>query len=315
MNEPRSTVFYYGREAHETWGDELREVAPGSTILMGRLTDDQPLSEIEGLYGGVPKDMLDKLPKLRWIQAGSAGVEGLLYPEMVENDIVVTNCKGLFSIFIAELAVAHLLALTSQVLAAALRPDRKTWLYKPIRATELYGGTALIIGLGGIGSEIAERIQAFHMKIIAVDPIRKAAAGMTMVRPNRLDEVLPEADVVFITAPATTARKLFDRERLFHMKKGAFLINSSRGKVVDTEALTEALQTGHLAGAGVDALDPEPLPPDHPLWDMMNVSITPHIGGNTDALDRRRFLFLRENLWRFVRGVPLLNVVNKRRGF
>ena len=315
MHKPRPVVFYYGRESHEPWRDELREAAPGSTILLGPLNDDQPLDKIEAVYGGVRKEMLPKLPNLRWVQTTSAGVEGILYPEMVESDIVITNCKGIFSIFIAELAVAHLLALTSQVLAAALRPDRKTWLYKPLRATELYGGTALIVGMGGIGSEIAERIQAFHMKIIGIDMIRKAGAGITLLRPDRLDEVLPDADVVFVTAPATTARKLFDRDRLFRMKKGAYLINSSRGKVVDTDALTEALQCGHLAGAGLDALDPEPLPPEHPLWDMMNVSITPHIGGNTDALDRRRLLFLKENLWRYVRGVPLLNVVNKRRGF
>ena len=152
-------------------------------------------------------------------------------------------------------------------------------------------------------------------EIIGVDPVRKAAAGVTLVRPDRIDEVLPRADVVFVTAPATTARKLFDRERLSRLKKGAFLINSSRGAIVDTDALVEALRTGHLAGAGLDSVDPEPLPPEHPLWDMPNVSNSPHIGGNTDALDRRRFLFVRENLFRFVRGVPLLNVVNKRRGF
>lgn len=297
------------------WLDELREAAPGSAIIQTQAYEDVDLNAIDAVYGGVRKDLFVRLPNLKWVQTSSAGVEGVLYPEMVESPVVITNCRGLFSIFIAELAMAHLLALTSQLLAAAVRPDRKTWLYKPLRAVELYGMTAVVIGLGGIGSEVAARCNAFHMKVLAVDPVRKAAAGLTLVRPDRLDEVLPLAEVVFITAPATTARHLFDRDRLFRLRKGAFLINCSRGPIVDTEALLEALRVGHLAGAGLDAVDPEPLPPDHPFWEMTNVSITPHIGGNTDAIDRRRFLFVRENLWRYVRGLPLLNVVNKTRGF
>jgi len=315
MTDPRPVTFVSARNWPEEWLEELRQAAPGSRVIQSKGFEGAPLDEIEAVYGGVGRDLFPKMRKLRWIQTSSAGVEGALYPELIASPVVLTNCRGLFSIFIAELAMAHLLALTSQVFAAAVRPDRRTWLYKPLRAVELYGMTAVVVGLGNIGSEVADRCLGFRMRVIGVDPVRKAAAGVTLVRPERIDEVLPLAEVVFITAPATTARKLFDRARLFSLKKGAFLINSSRGPVVDTDALLEALRSGHLAGAGLDAVDPEPLPPDHPFWEMTNVSITPHIGGNTDTIDRRRMLFAKENLWRFVRGIPLLNVVNKQRGF
>jgi phosphoglycerate dehydrogenase-like enzyme len=299
----------------DPWMEELRAAAPGSNIYRPKSREDIDWGNLDALNGGINKETMAKSPKLKWFHSPAAGVEGYLFPEMVESPIVLTNSKGVYSIFIAELAMGHLLSLTTQVHANTVRADRLTWLRDTLRGFELYGATAVVIGLGNIGSEVADRCKAFKMRVIGVDPIRKAGAGVELVRPNRLDEVLPLADVVMITAPATTARKLFDTERLHSLKKGAYLINSSRGPVVDTEALVEALKSGQLAGAGLDVTDPEPLPADHPLWTMPNVTITPHIGGMTDAVDRRRFVILRENLWRFVRGIPLLNVVNKKRGF
>jgi len=295
--------------------EELRAAAPGSTIFRPQSREGIDWASLDALNGGINRDILGKAARLRWFHSPAAGVEGYLFPEMVESPVVLTNSKGVYSIFIAELAMGHLLALTTQVHANTVRPDRLTWLRDTLRGFELYGATAVVIGLGNIGSEVADRAKAFRMRVIGVDPVRKAAAGVELVRPDRIDDVLPLADVIFITAPATTARKLFDRERLQSLKKGAYLINSSRGPVVDTDALVEALRSGHLGGAGLDVTDPEPLPADHPLWTLPNVTITPHIGGMTDAVDRRRFVILRENLWRFVRGVPLLNVVNKKRGF
>ena len=299
----------------EPWMEELRAAAPGSTIFRPQSREGIDWASLDALNGGINRDILGKAARLRWFHSPAAGVEGYLFPEMVESPVVLTNSKGVYSIFIAELAMGHLLALTTQVHANTVRPDRLTWLRDTLRGFELYGATAVVIGLGNIGSEVADRAKAFRMRVIGVDPVRKAAAGVELVRPDRIDDVLPLADVIFITAPATTARKLFDRERLQSLKKGAYLINSSRGPVVDTDALVEALRSGHLGGAGLDVTDPEPLPADHPLWTLPNVTITPHIGGMTDAVDRRRFVILRENLWRFVRGVPLLNVVNKKRGF
>ncbi|HOF60291.1 MAG TPA: D-2-hydroxyacid dehydrogenase [Candidatus Latescibacteria bacterium] len=315
MHAPEPITMITFERWPEPWMEELRAAAPGSTIFRPQSREGIDWASLDALNGGINKDILAKATRLRWFHSPAAGVEGYLFPEMVESPVVLTNSKGVYSIFIAELAMGHLLALTTQVHANTVRPDRLTWLRDTLRGFELYGATAVVIGLGNIGSEVADRAKAFRMRVIGVDPVRKAAAGVELVRPDRIDDVLPLADVIFITAPATTARKLFDRERLRSLKKGAYLINSSRGPVVDTDALVEALRSGHLGGAGLDVTDPEPLPADHPLWTLPNVTITPHIGGMTDAVDRRRFVILRENLWRFVRGVPLLNVVNKKRGF
>ncbi|HRU22786.1 MAG TPA: D-2-hydroxyacid dehydrogenase [Candidatus Latescibacteria bacterium] len=315
MHAPEPITMITFERWPEPWMEELRAAAPGSTIFRPKSREGIDWASLDALNGGINKDILAKAARLRWFHSPAAGVEGYLFPEMVESPVVLTNSKGVYSIFIAELAMGHLLALTTQVHANTVRPDRLTWLRDTLRGFELYGATAVVIGLGNIGSEVADRAKAFRMRVIGVDPVRKAAAGVELVRPDRIDDVLPLADVIFITAPATTARKLFDRERLQSLKKGAYLINSSRGPVVDTDALVEALRSGHLGGAGLDVTDPEPLPADHPLWTLPNVTITPHIGGMTDAVDRRRFVILRENLWRFVRGVPLLNVVNKKRGF
>jgi len=315
MHEPEPILMVTFERWPKPWMEELHEAAPGSTVIQPKSRDEVAWETVDALNGNITKEVLAKSPKLRWFHSPAAGVEGYLFPEMVASPITLTNSKGVYSIFIAELAMGHLLAHTTQVHANTVREDRLTWLRNTLRGFELYGSTVVIIGLGNIGSEVADRCLGFKMRVIGVDPVRKAAAGVRLIRPNQLDEVLPEADVIIITAPATTARKLFDRQRLASLKKGAYLINCSRGPIVDTDALVEALKSGHLAGAGLEVTEPEPLPPDHPLWTMPNVTITPHIGGMTDAVDRRRFMILKENLWRFVRGMPLLNVVNKQRGF
>lgn len=315
MHAPEPIALITQERWPEAWMEELRAAAPGSTVTQPKSRGEVDWANVVALNGGINRDILAQSPKMRWFHSPAAGVEGYLFPEMIASPVILTNSKGVYSIFIAELAMGHLLAHTTQVHANTLREDRLTWLRNTLRGFELYHATALIIGLGNIGSEVADRCLGFKMKVIGVDPVRKAGAGVLLVRPNQLDEVLPQADVVIITAPATTARKLFDRARLLSLKKGAYLINVSRGPIIDTDALVEVLKSGHLGGAGLEVTDPEPLPKDHPLWTMPNVTITPHIGGMTDAVDRRRFVIFRENLWRFVRGVPLLNVVNKGRGF
>ncbi|HQI77100.1 MAG TPA: NAD(P)-dependent oxidoreductase, partial [Candidatus Latescibacteria bacterium] len=246
MHAPEPITMITFERWPEPWMEELRAAAPGSTIFRPQSREGIDWASLDALNGGINRDILGKAARLRWFHSPAAGVEGYLFPEMVESPVVLTNSKGVYSIFIAELAMGHLLALTTQVHANTVRPDRLTWLRDTLRGFELYGATAVVIGLGNIGSEVADRAKAFRMRVIGVDPVRKAAAGVELVRPDRIDDVLPLADVIFITAPATTARKLFDRERLQSLKKGAYLINSSRGPVVDTDALVEALRSGHL---------------------------------------------------------------------
>jgi phosphoglycerate dehydrogenase-like enzyme len=183
---------------------------------------------------------------------------------------------------------------------------------------ELRGRTALVIGVGGIGTQVAQRAAAFGMRVFAVDP--KDAPlhrDLTYVgKPDELDVLLPEADVVFSCVPRTPRTEgMLGRAQFDAMKKGAYVINVSRGAIIDTDALVAALLSGKLAGAGLDVTDPEPLPNGHALWKMDNVIITPHVAGQSDRIGERRMRLYRENIVRFVTGKPLRNVVDKQLGY
>ena len=176
----------------------------------------------------------------------------------------------------------------------------------------------MIIGVGGIGTQIAFRAWAHGMSVIGVDPedIPYMPIITKMVKPDRLDQVLPEADVVFISAPHTPHEPQDDGSRQFElMKRDSYFIAVSRGGIYDMNGLVKALESKHLAGAGVDVTDPEPLPKGHPLWKFENVIITPHIAGRSDK-DRARMVgTIQENIRRFVEGKPLINVVDKQKGY
>jgi phosphoglycerate dehydrogenase-like enzyme len=183
---------------------------------------------------------------------------------------------------------------------------------------ELDGKTAVVIGVGGIGSNIAQRAHGFGMKVVGVD-VRDIPPGMFLQRvvpPDMLDSVLPEADVVFVSVPHTKKSDGMMGARQFElMKQGSYFIAMSRGRVYDHNALVKALDTKRLAGAGLDVTDPEPLPKGDPLWKFPNVVITPHTSGGSDNLQGRLDKLVKENIRRFGLGLPLLNVVDKKEGF
>ncbi len=186
------------------------------------------------------------------------------------------------------------------------------------RPLELRGKRLVTVGTGGIGMLVAERAVAFGMKVVGVNPdyVPMLSSFERVVPPEQLLEVLPEADVVVVAAPHTPAsRRMFGRAQFEAMKPTAYFIAVSRGQLFDTEALTEALQSGQIAGAGIDVTDPEPLAEDHPLRQMRNVVITPHIAGLSEHNRERSFALIRANLERFVGGLPLYNVVDKALGY
>ena len=196
----------------------------------------------------------------------------------------------------------------------------RSGVHKPtgLRIIELRGKTALVIGLGGIGTQVAERAFAFGMRVLAVDPkdIPYMRAVERTVKPDALNSVLPEADVVFMCAPHTPRSEgMLGRDQFRRMKRGAYFINVSRGRTVQTEALVEALERGQLSGAGLDVTHPEPLPQSHPLWSMKNVVLTPHIATLSDQGWERRVELVEENLRRFAVGLPLYHVVDKEKGY
>ncbi|MFO0958401.1 MAG: D-2-hydroxyacid dehydrogenase [Isosphaeraceae bacterium] len=267
-------------------------------------------------YGFISRDLIRAGKALKWVQQPSAGVETIVdIPELRDSGIVLTNMQRVFGPPIADQALAYMLAFTRGLNDFVVR---KEWA-RPKEAVfeELAGKTIVIVGLGGIGSEIARRCHAFGMKVLGTDPkVLDAPPGVLEIhRPGSLASLLPRADVLASAVPLTPeTRKLIGGAELALLRPGALLINVSRGGVVDTEALVSALRSKQVAAAGLDVTDPEPLPKDHPLWSL-NTIITPHTAGQSPGSDRRRHEVFRENVRRFADGLMLLNVVDKKAGY
>jgi phosphoglycerate dehydrogenase-like enzyme len=184
--------------------------------------------------------------------------------------------------------------------------------------TELPGMTAVVVGAGGIGTQIAQRANGFGMKVIGVDPRDMPISNFfsEIVPPDRLDEVLPKADVVFVSAPLTPkSERMIASKQFDAMKRGAYFIAVSRGKLYDKQALVKALDSKKLAGAGLDVTDPEPLPAEDSLWNFGNVVITPHVASAAEGSNQRRIGVIEDNIRRFARGAALTHVVDKAKGY
>ena len=308
--------------------DELRvlqDLAPNVRIISGlsRQTALQHAAEAHAVHITVlTPELLEQAKNLVWVQAFSAGVEHVVSMEALRasDDIVLTNLRAVHGPTIADHAMAMLLQLTRNLRHYANRQDAGEWDRgdTPWPSSALAGRTMLVVGLGGIGSEIAQRAHGFGMDVTATR--RSGAAAPTTVRrvgsPSDLKDMLPEADVIAICVPLTDETLgLFDEAMLRAVKPGAILINIARGAVVDTDALVAALRSGRLAGACLDVTDPEPLPAGPPLWDFPNVVIKPHVAGDAALTQERRVALMRENLRRFSAGEPLLNVVDRTAGY
>jgi phosphoglycerate dehydrogenase-like enzyme len=281
----------------------------------------QAVGDADVIYGLISPELIAAAPKLRWFQASSAGVEAAArMPELVERDIVLTNTRGAHGPSIGEHVFALLFALTRFMPACWERQRAHRWergdLYRAAR--EINGGTMGLIGYGAIGRATAQRAAGFGMRVIAVDahPVPPDANVAEVWPTSRIDELLRQSDVVVVTAPLTAeTNHLLDAERLAKMRPDAYLIVVSRGGIVDEHALADALQSGRIAGAGIDVAEMEPLPADSPLWDAPNLVITPHMAGASSEKERRCVEILRDNLIRFANGEPLLNEVDKARGY
>lgn len=289
------------------------------------VTSENALAEIadaDAYVGNITPEEVRAGKNLKWVHVMSAGVERVLFMsgsnDLRDSKIVVTNNKIVQGPEIADHAMAMLLALSRDLPTFWANKQNETWQPKPYRGIELSGRSALIIGLGGIGNQIATRAFAFGMTVVAVDPEDKPYSPFVQktVKPDQLDSVLPDADVVFISAPLTEqSRKMVGAHEFELMKKGAYFIAVSRGGIYDLNGLVKALDEQRLAGAGVDVMDPEPLPKGHPLWKFQNAIITPHIAGRSDKDHGRMVGTAKENLARFLDGRPLVNVVDKQKGY
>ena len=318
----KKVVFTSNQRLSESDISELRQAAPSLNLVFPtRENLLKELADADAVVGGLNREQFLAAKKLKWMQVTSAGVENYLsVPEIKNSQVTMTNMKIVQGVEIADHALALLLALTRR-LDIAMK-DRETETWRPLAQygppLELQGKTAVIIGVGGIGMQIAVRAKAFGMTVIGVDPkdIPYAPHLDRTVWPDRLDSVLPEADVVFISAPHTPETdKMIKAEHFAKMKKGVLFIAVSRGKLYDNMALVDALKSGHVAAAGLDVTETEPLPKGHPLWKTGRVIITPHIAGRSDGEGPRYFEIYKENLIRFAKGEPLRHTVDKAKGY
>jgi len=281
------------------------------------LVDD--LESAEVILGGISREEFRRARNLRWIQATGAGVDGLLFPELVESDVIITNASGVHPIPIAEHTFALILAITRGLIKSFEGKNRKEWLHNEVFIDELYGKTIGIIGYGRIGQGIARLAKGFGMRVIGLkrDPGKKVEVEPDLLLgKDSLDTLLKESDIVVIIVPLTeeTYHMIGERE-LKLMKPTGILINVARGKVVDESALIKALKERWIFSAGLDVFETEPLPPESELWELDNVVITPHIAGlNPYYTDRLLDIFIR-NLQAYPDISKMINVVDKRLGY
>jgi phosphoglycerate dehydrogenase-like enzyme len=324
LEDDRRELVYLTSEASGDALAELRALAPNVYFVPG-LDRETALEHAAGAHGAdahlISPEFLAAAPDLRWAQSWSAGVERYLAIEELRGSesIVLTNMRGVHGPAIADHAFAMLLSLTRRMDAFRAAMGEGRWDRGVGEGmTALRDKTMLVVGLGGIGHEIARRADGFGMRVLATARTRKDTPAYVdhLGLADELDGLLPEADVVALAVPLTAETEgLLDRERFALMKPGSYLINIARGKVVDTEALLEALDSGRLAGACLDVTDPEPLPAGHALWSRANVIVTPHVAARAEVTRERREQILRENMRRFAAGEPLLNVVDKEAGY
>lgn len=304
---------------------ELKRIAPDVLFVPVRTADEaaKEAADADAVVGFASAGIATSNKNLRWIQISHAGVEKDLVPEIVKSPIVVTNTSRVYGPNVADQAMALLLAL-ERGLAPIIHkksdtPDLWSTLKNQSKAQELHGKTMLVVGLGGIGTQIARRAEAFGMKVVAIDPNEKIVRPpfvFSLKTPAHLLDALPTADVVVLACPLTAQTKSMIAASQFRvMKPSALLINIGRGGLVKQDDLIAALKNRTIAGAGLDVTDPEPLPNGHPLWSLENVVISPHLGGQSDGARDRQWRLFRENIRRFVAGERLLCVVDKNRGY
>lgn len=255
---------------------------------------------------------LEAGPHLRWLTTPAAGVDGMPLDAIAKRGLTLTNGAGLHAVPIAEFVVMAMLAAAKDFPEFVRAQDRSEWLNQPPSLGELQGSRALVVGLGGIGQAIAERLRAFGVEVTGVR--RSSAEGS--LGPDQWRPRLPDFDWVIIAAPLTSGTThVIGESELRAMKPTAWLVNIARGGLVDQDTLVRALREGWIGGAYLDATDPEPLPSESPLWTMPNVIISPHSSAASTRLTERMAELFLDNLDRFLSERPLRNTVDLRAGY
>jgi phosphoglycerate dehydrogenase-like enzyme len=310
-------------EKTREWGSRLAAALPELKVVVAENHTHaaQVIAHADAAFGTIPPDLLPRATRLRWLQAPQAAPPaGYYYLELVAHPVEITNFREIYNDHIGTHVMAFVLAFARGLQHYIPQQLRREWKRPAQNAgiVHLPEATALIVGVGGIGSEIARLAAAFGMRVIGVDERRRdVPPGVAELRRgDELDALLPNADFVILTVPHTPETEGFmNRARFQEMKKTAFFINIGRGMTTRLDDLVEALRAGEIAGAGLDVYEQEPLPADHPLWTMPGVLLTPHTAGYGPYLDERRYEIVLDNCRRFLAGQSLRNLVDKARWF
>ena len=315
--------------------ERIREAAPGARLVTLSVEGlaDGPLDDVEVLLRGwLSAEAFDRLlaraPRLAWVHSASAGVERALTPTARARGVVITNARGVFSRPIAEYVLMMILAISRRLPQLLELQRERTW--QPLEGSELRDLTIGVVGLGSIGRAVAALASAFGCRVVAVRRRTEATGsasrgdvdGLREVEPDEvlgpegLPALLAQSDFVVLAAPLTPETEgMIDDAALAAMKRGSWLINVARGRLIDERALLRALGEGRIGGAVLDTFAEEPLPPDSPFYDLPNAIVTPHTSwSSARVLDRSVELFC-DNLRRFAAGEPLLNVVDPDAGY
>jgi phosphoglycerate dehydrogenase-like enzyme len=310
-------------EVTRDWARRLAAAVPELRVVVAESGNEagHAMAEADGAYGTPTPGLLEKAPRLRWLQAPAAAPPAGFYsPELVAHPAVVTNMREIYNDHIGAHVMAYVLAFARDLHTYLPLQVRREWKPKPLDAGVIHlpETTMLVVGMGGIGAETARLATAFGMTVIATDARRETPPPgvKELHKPEALDALLPRADFVVLTIPHTPATEgLFDRARFRRMKKTAFFINIGRGMTTRLDDLAAALDAGEIAGAALDVFEQEPLRKDHRLWSMPNVLITPHTAGYGPHLNERRYEILLDNCRAMLAGRPLRNVVDKANWF
>lgn len=285
---------------------------------------DQEIVDAEiAITWSVRPEQIVAAKQLHWIHSPAAAVHQLMFPELVNSDIVVTNAREVHGPVVAEHVIALIFALAKKIPGSVRLQQKHIWGQQILwdeqpRIREVAGATLGMLGLGSIGRPVVKSAKALGMRVIAVreHPEKGSEGADTIFGPAQIDEVFRQADYIVLAAPVTDSTKaIANAERLALMKPTACLINVGRGPLVDEPALMQALRDKKIGGAALDVFPKEPLPADSPLWDVSNLLITPHTAALTDKLWERHYTLFSENLRRYLNGETLLAVVDKRKGY
>jgi phosphoglycerate dehydrogenase-like enzyme len=306
-------------DIHRSWAERLRRDVPGAEIVVAETEAqaDAAIAEADGAIGTLDSNRLARARRLRWLQSHQAAPPaGYYFPELAAHPLAVTNMREIFNDHIGAHVMAYILAFARGLHYYLPQQFRAEWQPRPLDTGVIHlpESTLLVVGLGGIGAEVARLAKAFGMTVLATDARRSAKPeSVDELHPaEALDTLLARAHFVVLTVPHTPATEGFmHRARFQRMRRGAFFINIGRGMTTRLADLTDALRAGELAGAALDVFETEPLPADHPLWRMSNVLITPHTAGYGPYLDERRYAIIRDNCRAMLTGGALRNVVDK----